>query len=409
MEDLTKIVADGIDGVKTTLSTQVKETESRLEKLIEKASEEAKLNGKSHGETLEAIKTLEASNISMRERLDTFEKSANRLKGGADNQTFMGQLTKSLTDNQAQLQEFKNSKRAFSLDIKATMSQADNLVEQVIPPTRVPGVKFNPERATRVRQFLPQGTTDSNSIFYVQETSYTDGTNITKEIYTKPESSFVLTQKSANVVKIATHFRVSEEMLNDVSYLASHIGLRGTEKYLNKEDQQLLYGTGSGGQLEGLTVSSTGYTLGYVDAFAQEYDILMEAAKQIRNANFIPAAAMVSINRYFDMIRRKDKDGRYILPDGVVFENGTLRVAGLPIIPTNALANNDFLVADFAMMTTLFDREGISVRFYEQDQDNAVKNLVTVVIEGRIALPTYLPDAGRFGNFATAISNAGNS
>jgi HK97 family phage major capsid protein len=289
------------------------------------------------------------------------------------------------------------------------MSQGANLVDQVIAPTRVPGVKFNPERTTRVRQFLPQGTTDSNAIFYVQETSYTDGVDITKEIYTKPESSFILTQKSANVVKIATHFRVSEEMLNDVSYLASHIGLRGTEKYLNKEDQQLLYGTGTGGQLEGLTVSATDYSLGYVDVFAQEYDILMEAAKQIRNANFIPAAAMISINRYYQMIRRKDADGRYILPDGVVFENGVLRVAGLPIIPTNALATNDFLVADFAMMTTLFDREGISVRFFEQDADNVTKNLVTVVIEGRIALPTYLPDAGRFGNFATAIANAGNS
>jgi hypothetical protein len=61
------------------------------------------------------------------------------------------------------------------------------------------------------------------------------------------------------------------------------------------------------------------------------------------------------------------------------------------------------------MMTTLFDREGVNVRFYDQDQDNAVRNLVTVVIEGRVALPTYLPGAGRYGNFATAIANAGNS
>jgi HK97 family phage major capsid protein len=260
-----------------------------------------------------------------------------------------------------------------------------------------------------VRQFLPQGTTDSNAIAYVKETDYTDGTNVTREIYTKPESELTLTRETANVVKIATHFRVSEEMLNDISYLASHISLRGVEKYRNKEDQQLLYGTGLNGQIEGLTVSSSPYALGYVDPFAQEIDILRTSFKQLRNGNYNPTGAMVSINRYFDMLGRKDADGRYILPDGVVLDNGILRLLGVPIIPTNALATNDFLVADFPMMTTLFDREGVNVRFYDQDQDNAVRNLVTVVIEGRVALPTYLPGAGRYGNFATAISNAGNS
>ena len=44
-----------------------------------------------------------------------------------------------------------------------------------------------------------------------------------------------------------------------------------------------------------------------------------------------------------------------------------------------------------------------------QDQDNVIKDLVTVQISGRLALPTYLPNAGAFGNFATAIVNAGNS
>jgi hypothetical protein len=51
----------------------------------------------------------------------------------------------------------------------------------------------------------------------------------------------------------------------------------------------------------------------------------------------------------------------------------------------------------------------MQVRFYEQDQDNVVKDLVTVQISGRLALPTYLPNAGAFGNFTTAIQNAGNS
>ena len=42
-------------------------------------------------------------------------------------------------------------------------------------------------------------------------------------------------------------------------------------------------------------------------------------------------------------------------------------------------------------------------------EDDAIKNMVTVVIEARLALPTYLPNAGRYGTFSSAITNAGNS
>jgi|SRR6056297_1235161 len=118
---------------------------------------------------------------------------------------------------------------------------------------------------------------------------------------------------------------------------------------------------------------------------------------------------MISISRYFEMIRRKEADGQYIFPFDVVTGNSLPRVAGVPIIPTTALSDDDFLVADFPSLTTLFDREGVTVRFYEQDQDNAIKDLVTVQIMGRMALPTYLPNAGRYGDFAAAITNAGNS
>jgi HK97 family phage major capsid protein len=409
MDEITKALNEGIESVKGHLATQVKETEARLETMISKASEEAKLNGKTNEETLNSVKSLEANYIALKERQDAYEKSNARLGANGREKAFGESLKESLQANADRLQAFKSNRTPVSMEIKGVMSQADNLSGEVIEPTRVAGVKYDPERTVRVRQFLPQGTTDSNAIAYVKETEYTDGTNVTREIYTKEESEFTLTRETANVVKIATHFRVSEEMLNDISYLASHISLRGVEKYRNKEDQQLLYGTGLNGQIEGLTVSSSPYALGYVDPFAQEIDILRTSFKQLRNGNYNPTGAMVSINRYFDMLGRKDADGRYILPDGVVLDNGILRLLGVPIIPTNALATNDFLVADFPMMTTLFDREGVNVRFYDQDQDNAVRNLVTVVIEGRVALPTYLPNAGRYGNFATAISNAGNS
>ncbi len=407
--DLEKTLSDGLDVVKSTLSEQVKSTEARLEQMQAKAHEEITNIGKAHGETLEVIQKLEKNYTSLKERQDAFETTQNRLKGGQSGQTFAGQLKEALKNNAGKLANYGDTKNV-SFEVKATMTQAANLTGEVIEPTRVPGVKFDPERAARVRQFLPNGTTTSNAIFYTRESDFTDNTNITAEGTNKPENDLDLTQETASVSKIAATFRVSEEMLNDIDYLASHIALRGVQKYNNKEDQQLLYGTGQSGQLEGLTVSATDYALdAYTESTAQEYDILIQALKQLRNGNYNPSAAMISVKRYFDMISRKDVDGQYVMPEGVIFGTSRPTVLGVPIVATNALADDDFLVGDFPMMTTLFDREGVNVRFYEQDRDNVQKNLVTVVIEGRLALPTYLPGAGRYGNFAAAIKNAGNS
>lgn len=410
-KSVEEILSEGLDGVKEKISTEVNTVEQKLNEQIEKVNEQITLNGKAHEEDREVLAKLEKNFTSLKERQDAYETAKGRLGAGGQDQSFKAMLRKGLEDHSEKLSSFKQNRDQISMELKATMTQSASLTETVIDPTRVAGVKYDPERRQRVRQFLPQGTTDSNAIWFVQETGFTDNTNVVAEGALKPENDLSLTQKAAAVTKIAAHFDVSEEMLDDINYLASHISLRGTEKYFNKEDQQLLYGSGESNQLEGLTVSATDYALDkYIgDSNAQEYDILIEAVKQIRNRNFLPSAAMISIERYYDMVRRKDADGQYVMPPAVIFGQQSPLVQGVPIIASNAVSDDDFLVADFPMLTTLFDRTGVNVRFYDQNKDNAEKNLVTVVIEGRLALPTYLPDAGAYGSFATAIKNAGNS
>jgi hypothetical protein len=67
---------------------------------------------------------------------------------------------------------------------------------------------------------------------------------------------------------------------------------------------------------------------------------------------------------------------------------------------STALADK-FIVGD-RNYATIAVRAGISVRFYDQDQDNAIKNLVTVVIEERLALVVKRTDAFIYGDFSDA-------
>lgn len=406
--DLENTLKEGLASVKNGLAEQTKALEERYSKL----EEQVQLSGEADSATKSEIKNLEETIASQKERIESIEKNSNRLGGGSQPMSLKNILKDGLDSNKDQIEAFKAGQiSGFTMDTKAVITESGAYTGDVVPADYVPGFKFDPERRVHVRQFLPVGTTNSDKIRYIKETNFTDNTGVTAEGDASGQNDFDLVATDAVVEKISAHFRVSKEALNDTAGLASHISLRGMEKYMKAEDAYNLYDS-----TYGLTVTSTDYALDQytLDADAQEYDVLLEAIKQIRNRNYQPSAVMMSVSRYFDMIRNKDADGRYIFPQDVIFGSRVPSILGVPVIATNAINDtdgdaDDFLVADFAQLTTLFDRESVSVRFYEQDQDNAIKDLVTVQVAGRLALPTYLPNAGAFGNFATAIVNAGNS
>jgi len=408
--DLEKTLSEGLESVKSHMDVLKGDLETRYDKL----QEQVKLAGEADAATKAEIKNIEDLISSQKERLEGIELSQKRLSGAQKPANVKNVLQEALESKtvQEQMAAFKaGSISGFTMDTKAVITEASAYTGDVVPADYVAGIKYDAERKTHVRQFLPNGTTNSDKIRYIKETNFTYNTGVVAEGDASLQNDFDLVATDAVVEKIAAHFRVSKEALNDTAGLASHISLRGLEKYMKEEDSWLLYDS-----TYGLTVTSTDYTLDLYtgDADATEHDVLLEAIKQVENRNYRPSAIMMGIGRFYEMIRRKDADGRYIFPNDVVFGTRTPVVRGVPIIATNAINDtdgsaNDFLVADFPQLTTLFDRESVQVRFYEQDQDNVIKDLVTVQISGRLALPTYLPNAGAFGNFTSAITNAGNS
>ncbi len=52
----------------------------------------------------------------------------------------------------------------------------------------------------------------------------------------------------------------------------------------------------------------------------------------------------------------------------------------------------------------VFEREGLTIRIFDQNEDDAVKNLVTVVLEKRMVQAVYRPASFVKGTFATAIA-----
>ena len=109
------------------------------------------------------------------------------------------------------------------------------------------------------------------------------------------------------------------------------------------------------------------------------------------SANAVVLNARDAIGIY---LNKATGSGEYDVPGGVGFVNGRLTIAGLQVVqvPTAQMASGDFLVGDFNA-AQLITRLNPEIRFFEQDEDNVQKNMITIRIEERIALPVYYTDA----------------
>ncbi len=67
-------------------------------------------------------------------------------------------------------------------------------------------------------------------------------------------------------------------------------------------------------------------------------------------------------------------------------------VWGLTVTPSTAVAQASPLVGDSSGCTLLF-REGVNVKTSDNDQDDFIRNRVTVLAEARVAFPVWRPSA----------------
>jgi HK97 family phage major capsid protein len=385
---------------------------------------DAKINGATEAQKsnlkneLDSLKQSEIAKLTsdyqeMQKQLNAIDVKTNRIQGGDIKiaKTFDTALFDLVANNDKFKSFLKRESKSFSMDMSAglftkagDMTTGNNYSGEVIAPTRVPGIIVDPERAQHVRDFIAQATTDSNTVYYVRETAFDDGTDTRAEGVAKPQSDFDLTQEEAPVRKIAAFIRMSTEMLNDTPGLVSYLTTRLPKKLRLQEDDQILYGDGNAPNLEGITEVASAYVNSLADPDVNRFDVLVKSIAQARADEYFANAIMINPADWYSMLLTKDGEGMYVFPESARFGGVAPRIAGVPIIANTAVTLGDFLVGDFASGVQLFDRLQANIRFFEQDEDNATKNLVTVVAEERLALPIYRPTAFIYGNFATALA-----
>jgi len=250
---------------------------------------------------------------------------------------------------------------------------------------------------------LAQGSTQSDVVRFVKESGYSNGAAATAEGTTLTQSDFDMTASDANVRKIGTYFRISEEMLADTPQLTSYLSARAPEKLLEVEDTQILSGAGTGAQLSGIITDAAAFAAGdLADSVdnANDFDVIVAALNQLAAANYNADSIVLNPSDFHKILLLKDTQNNYLKDQ--VYSGLQPVFMGVKVVLNTAIPAGDFLIGNFGVGTQLWVRDGINVEFFREDGTNVRDGFVTVRVSERVALTNYLPNAFVAGDFATA-------
>lgn len=405
---------------KEALATEIGKLKSHVNTLVEKSNQEVmeSVKGRVEAETKAAIQAsldklteLEQKMKGDMDKLDAQIQSGMEARQKAS-KSFGDMLADEFGKEEVRTKWNESHNLAFNFPLTGkavgTMTEAASLTGEVIAPTRREAIVELAQRQAHVRELLPQGTMTSNEFRFVQENAGEGAANVTAEGATKNQIDFDLEAISAPVRKITGFARISEELLDDVSAMQAFLGRRLQKDIRTKEDQQLLYGTGLSNQLTGLTEDAASFTAYRADSNATIVDLVIQVIAQLEVANYMANGILLNPRDFFSIYLAKDSDGGYVIQQLVTRENGQLFIAGIPVFRNTAVAVGEYVIGDWTNGAQIFDRTGLNVRFFDQDQDNAIKNLVTVVAEERLAFPIFYADSFVYGTIATDIAKIKN-
>lgn len=282
-------------------------------------------------------------------------------------------------------------KGSFSVPIKMAITSLPGSAGVNIQPQRI-GMLQPLNQRLFLRDLLAAGRTTSNSIEYVRESGFTNNANVVSETVQKPESNITFEMQSAPIVTIAHWIKASRQVLADVPMLQSYIDNRLRYGLMLKEEQQLLKGSGVGININGLFTQASDYVNpGVTVQNETSIDRLRIAMLQVVLAELDPDGIVLSPIDWTTIELLKNDQNNYLFtqPQGVA----TPTLWGQPVVATQAMDAGDFLVGSFKQGAQIWDREEISVQVASENQDDFIKNMVTILCEERVGLTVYRDEA----------------
>ena len=205
----------------------------------------------------------------------------------------------------------------------------------------------------------------------------------------KPLASVRYEERQKIAKKIAVHGKITTEFMDDLPQLVAYVQSNLMKRADIVTENQLFTGDNIGDNLQGSVSYASAYTGGSLAGTLSPtdttaWDAILGLITQVKEAHGIVTGIFVTSGAYAQLLAKKDLEGRYILPAGVLFNaQGQLVAWGVPLIETTAsLGGNDFMGGDLSVINVRF-RQGMRIQI-GLDGNDFTNNKKTILLEQRL-------------------------
>nr|WP_310615843.1 phage major capsid protein [Pantoea cypripedii] len=394
----------------TKVSAKLDKVSAEFSEKAEKALNEAKASGQLSTDTKAAVDKIATEHNALNEALKTLKASVGELEqhvasmplnAAKDVVQTVGQQLVSAEAMKDIRSSMEGGKR-ISVPVKAALTTVD-VPGQIVPPTRLPGIDQTPKQRLFIRDLIAPGRTQSNTIYYVKQTGFTNNASVVPENTTKPYSEIAFAEETTPVRTIAHMFKASKQILDDFAQLQSTVEAEMNYGLKYVEEQEILFGDGTGAHLKGIIPQATGFNPAFAVEKQSGIDVLRLAMLQAQLARFPASGHVLHFTDWARIELTKDELGRYILANPAQLTTPTLWA--LPVVATEAAQFlGKFLTGAFNSGAQLFDREDANVVISTENADDFEKNMISIRCEERLALAVYRPEAFVWGDLVASGS-----
>ncbi|EOG5394707.1 phage major capsid protein [Cronobacter sakazakii] len=395
------------------VSASIEEATGKFNAKAEEALKEAQKTGKLSAETKETVDKMASEFNALKEAEKTLKAALGELEqqvaqmplaNAAKVVETVGQTVISSEALKAFAASVEGGKRV-SVPVNAALISTD-VPTGVVEPQRLPGIDTAPKQRLFIRDLIAPGRTAAPAIFWVQQTGFTNAAKVVPEGTTKPYSDIQFTTQITPVTTIAHMFKASKQILDDFAQLQSTIDaeMRYGLKYV--EEQEILFGDGTGAHLKGIVPQASAFSAAFEVEKQNGIDVLRLAMLQAQLARFPASGHVLHFIDWAKIELTKDSLGRYILANPAALSGPTLW--GLPVVATETAAfQGKFLTGAFNAAAQLFDREDANVVISTENADDFEKNMISIRCEERLALAVKRPEAFIYGSFTAPAAGGG--
>lgn len=269
---------------------------------------------------------------------------------------------------------------------------------------RDPGVEMQGMRMLTMRDFIPATPTSANAIDYVKINAFTNAASPQVESSAKGESALTFTTATEVVRTLAHWIPASKQILADMPELESVIRTELIYGLKLLEEQQILLGSGTGNNLNGLITQATAFSTGLMGSGVwHKADLIRRAIQQVYSADQImPQWVVVNPVDWADIELAKDTTRQYLSGyNGVLYTGRGPQLWGLAVHQTPSITSGTFLVGN-SQKVSLRDREEINIEISTEHSTYFTENKVAIRCEERLALLCRRPASFITGTFTTS-------